>query len=79
MAAMIHRADRVREKQHEAILRNTLMVATDGQQVGQINGLAAIELGEFTFAHPVRITAAVRMYRAWGYAGDEPSTGIYRE
>ncbi|MEZ1649444.1 hypothetical protein, partial [Enterobacter hormaechei] len=19
------------------------------------------------------------MYRAWGYAGDEPSTGIYRE
>lgn len=61
MAAMIHRADRVREKQHEAILRNTLMIATDGQQVGQINGLAAIELGEFTFAHPVRITAAVRM------------------
>ncbi len=34
---------------------------TTGEHVGQVNGLAVIVLGESTFAHPVRITATVRV------------------
>ena len=61
LTAILRRADRVREKQHEAILRGSLLIATDGSQIGQINGLAAMQLGDYTFAQPSRITAAVRM------------------
>ncbi|MGE5492412.1 MAG: Lon protease family protein [Actinomycetota bacterium] len=61
LAAQVRRLDRIREEQHSAILRNVLLIATEGRQVGQMNGLAALELGDFVFAHPVRITAAVRM------------------
>ncbi len=61
LAAATRRADRIREAQHEAILRDILLIATEGQAIGQVNGLAAIGMGEFTFAHPVRITAAARV------------------
>ena len=53
----IRRQDRLRDRLHEAILRDTLMIATDGMVMGQINGLSVIELGEFAFAQPTRITA----------------------
>jgi lon-related putative ATP-dependent protease len=61
LAAQIRRADRVKEKQQEAILNDELMIATDGCEIGQINGLAAIDMGQLSFAHPMRVTAAVRM------------------
>ncbi len=59
--ARIRRADRIRRKSHEGVLRDTVMVATDGAVVGQINGLAVLDLGNFAFGKPSRITAAVRM------------------
>ena len=34
---------------------------TNGSHVGQVNGLAVVPLGEDSFAHPVRITATVRV------------------
>ncbi|ATE58971.1 Lon protease family protein [Thauera sinica] len=55
------RNDRIRERYVDSILRGQLLVATDGGHVGQINGLAVVLLGESTFAHPVRITATVRV------------------
>jgi len=55
------RNDRIRERYQEEILRGQLLVDTAGVHVGQINGLAVAILGESTFAHPVRITATVRM------------------
>lgn len=61
LAAQVRRADRVRERQQEAILNGEFMIATEGMEIGQINGLAAIDMGELTFAHPMRVTAAVRM------------------
>ncbi len=61
LTAAIRRADRIREQQHSAILRDVMMIATDGVETGQINGIAAASLGEFSFAQPVRITAGVRM------------------
>lgn len=61
LAARRRRLGRIREEEQEAILRNVVFVASEGRQVGQINGLAAEELGETVFAQPVRITASVRI------------------
>jgi len=59
--AQLHRADRLRAQVHEAILRNTVMIDTDGAQVGQVNGLSVFELGNYAFGEPTRITATTRL------------------
>jgi predicted ATP-dependent protease len=59
--AQIHRQDRVRGQLQEAILRGTLMIDTHGAVAGQINALSVIELGDFAFAQPTRITATSRL------------------
>ena len=61
--AQIHRADRIRQRSHEQILRETMLIDTDGEVVGQVNGLSVIQLGEFAFGKPSRITARVRLGR----------------
>ena len=61
LAAQIRRQDKLRSRYQEAILRETLLITSSGGHVGQINGLAVIDLGDFMFAHPVRITATVRL------------------
>jgi lon-related putative ATP-dependent protease len=59
--AQIHRVDRLRSRLQEQILRDNLLIAVTGAQVGQVNGLAVIALDDFMFAHPVRITATARI------------------
>jgi len=54
------RSGRVRERVQEAILRDTLLIDTAGERVGQINGLAVLGLGGVMFGRPSRITARVR-------------------
>ena len=61
--AKTRRADRVRERSQEQILRDTLLIDTDGEAVGQVNGLSVLQLGEFAFGKPSRITARVRLGR----------------
>jgi predicted ATP-dependent protease len=61
LAARIRRADRLRDTLHDAVLAETLVIATTGVRAGQVNGLAVHELGEFRFGHPVRITATARL------------------
>jgi len=56
-----YRADRLRERWHERIDRETVLIDTDGRQVGQINGLSVMQVGGFAFGSPTRITARVRM------------------
>ncbi len=63
VGARIRRSDRLRERALEEIRRGTILIDTQGAKVGQINGLSAIELGEFAFGRPVRITARVWMGR----------------
>lgn len=60
-AAAEHRADRVRERLQQLIHEGTLIVATSGSTIGQVNGLTVTSSGLFTFGLPVRITARVRM------------------
>ena len=57
----IHRADRLRDQLYEAIQRGTLLIATQGAVIGQVNGLAVLDLGHFAFAQPTRITATTRL------------------
>jgi len=57
----IRRQDRLRDRLYEAILRDTLIIATQGAVTGQVNGLSVIELGNFAFAQPTRITATTRL------------------
>jgi predicted ATP-dependent protease len=59
--AQIARADRVRQRLQEAIVRGSLLIDTEGSRVAQVNGLAAMQLGDYVFATPQRITARVRL------------------
>ena len=59
--AKVHREDRIRERLLEETLRGTLLIDTEGQRVGQINGLSVMQLAGFSFGHPTRITARVRL------------------
>ncbi|MBT3043254.1 MAG: AAA family ATPase [Candidatus Thiodiazotropha sp. (ex Codakia orbicularis)] len=59
--AQIHRADRVQQRLQDEVVRGTLMIATDGEVVGQINGLSVVLLGDQRFGHPNRITARARL------------------
>ena len=66
------RQDRLKERLQEAILRDVLMIDTEGAVAGQINGLSVIALGDFAFAQPNRITATTRL-------GDGELINIERE
>ncbi len=59
--AQIYRSDRLRERLQEEILRGTILIDTEGEKIGQVNGLSVIELGNFAFGRPSRITARIRM------------------
>ncbi|MBO1437852.1 ATP-binding protein [Meiothermus sp. CFH 77666] len=61
IAQQIYRASRVQERLQEAVRRGTLLVDTSGARVGQINGLSVLNLGGYSFGHPTRITARVRL------------------
>jgi len=57
----IHRSDRIRERIQEEIRRGTILIDTDGEHIGQINGLSVLSLGGFSFGRPSRITARTRI------------------
>jgi len=59
--AQIQRADRMREKIQESILREINLISTEGEKIGQINGLSVYTLGSFTFGKPTRITAQISL------------------
>ncbi len=61
VAQQIRRVDLIREKLQEQITRETMLIATTGEAVGQINGLAVLSAGYLAFGRPNRITARVRM------------------
>lgn len=59
--ARIRRVDQIRERAHEQILRGDKLIDTDGEVVGQVNALAVIQLGDFSFGQPARVTATARL------------------
>ncbi|WP_152204962.1 ATP-binding protein [Marinobacter changyiensis] len=58
------RASRVRERSREQIARGIVMIAIEGETVGQVNGLSVLKLGASMFGQPTRITATARPGKA---------------
>lgn len=52
-----HRSSQYEERMQEMIADGTIMVDVTGEEVGQINGLAVLDLGDYAFGRPSRITA----------------------
>jgi len=57
----INRVDRIRQRNHERIHRESVLIDVSGFKTGQINGLAVLSVGGFRFGKPSRITARTRM------------------
>jgi lon-related putative ATP-dependent protease len=55
----VYRSNLIQEKIREMIKRNVLLIGTDGEAVGQVNGLSVMSLGDFAFGAPSRVTASV--------------------
>ena len=68
----LYRVNRIEERLQELYDDGTIMVDTDGEVAGQINGLSVISLGDHTFGRPSRITARV-------YTGQAGMVNIERE
>lgn len=59
--ARIRRHDQIRERVHEQVLRGNYLLETDGGKVAQVNGLSVMQLGDYAFGRPSRITATARL------------------
>jgi len=53
----IYRSSQYEERMREAIVDGAIMVDTAGAVIGQVNGLAVVQLGDHEFGRPTRITA----------------------
>jgi lon-related putative ATP-dependent protease len=68
----ILRVNRVEERMREMTLEDTIIVDTAGAKVGQVNGLAVLDFGDYSFGKPSRITAKT-------FAGKAGIVNIERE
>jgi lon-related putative ATP-dependent protease len=59
----IYRSKLIQEKIEEMIKRGILLIDTEAANVGQVNGLSVIELGDFEFGIPSRVTASTGLGR----------------
>ncbi len=59
----VYRSNLLDEKIKEMIERGIILIDTSGTQVGQVNGLSVISLGDFDFGQPSRITASLGLGR----------------
>ena len=61
LAERIDRIKKYDSKYSEMIQENTLLINTEGYEVGVINGLTVMTIGDYTFGKPSRITANTYM------------------
>jgi lon-related putative ATP-dependent protease len=60
----IYRVNRIEERLREATLEDVLIVNTEGAKIGQINGLAVLDQGDYSFGRPSRISARTYVGKA---------------
>jgi lon-related putative ATP-dependent protease len=53
------RQNLLEERLQESLVKGTVLLETSGAEVGRINGLSVLSLGDSAFGHPVRLTATV--------------------
>jgi lon-related putative ATP-dependent protease len=68
----ILRTNKIEERLREMIIEGTIIVDITGEKVGQVNGLAVLDLGDYSFGKPSRITART-------YTGKAGVVNIERE
>ncbi len=59
----VYRSKLIQEKIQEMIKRGVLLIDTDAEAVGQVNGLSVTGTGDFEFGTPSRVTASVGLGR----------------
>jgi len=59
----IYRSNLIQKKIQEMMERKVLLIDTDGEIVGQVNGLSVMSLGDFSFGAPSRVTASIGLGR----------------
>jgi lon-related putative ATP-dependent protease len=72
VAQKTYRANLVEERVGRMITEGILLIATDGQAVGQVNGISVLAFGDHVFGRPSRITART-------YSGEPGVVDIERE
>jgi len=58
-----YRSNLIEERVRELVENRTIVIASDGEKVGQVNGLAIVDLGDHTFGRPTRVSARVSLGR----------------
>jgi lon-related putative ATP-dependent protease len=59
----VYRSKLIQEKIQEMIKRGILLIDTEAANVGQVNGLSVIDMGDFEFGLPSRVTASTGLGR----------------
>jgi lon-related putative ATP-dependent protease len=59
----IYRSNLIQQKIEEYIRRGIFLIDTEGEKVGQVNGLSVIGLGDFAFGRPSKVTASIGVGR----------------
>ncbi|TAN84301.1 MAG: ATP-binding protein [Gallionella sp.] len=66
------RHDYPSQRLQESIAEGDVLIGVQGEKVGQLNGLTQVDLGDYRFGFPVRVTART-------YAGEDGLLNIERE
>ncbi|MFB6355323.1 MAG: Lon protease family protein [bacterium] len=69
---MVYRSNRMEERIQELIDEGTILIDTDEDVVGQLNGISVLPVGDYQFGKPSRITART-------HVGSEGVINIERE
>ena len=72
LSERIERVKKYDEKYLEMIKQNTLLIDTSGYEIGQLNGLTVMTIGDYTFGKPAKITVNT-------YTGKNGIVNIERE
>ena len=59
----IYRSKLIQEKIQEMISRGIILIGTEEEVPGQVNGLSVMGLGDFAFGNPSRVTASIGLGR----------------
>jgi lon-related putative ATP-dependent protease len=59
----IYRSKQIQEKIQEMINRGIILIGTEEEVVGQVNGLSVMGIGDFAFGTPSRVTASLGLGR----------------
>ncbi len=79
------RSSLIADKMHEDLLDEQLLLRSSGDEIGVINGLAVLSVGEHDFGRPFRVTARcfagqegiVNIEREVGMSGDIHDKGVH--